>query len=270
MRTKYSFQSSSLNIDPDQCNSGCSGGLGCRENQSVEDTAVKASDIMTRELVVVPPDCPMAVVAKTMIDNHISGVPVVDDGKLVGIVTENDLLRRAELKTERQRPRWLHFLTSDAVLLADYIKSHGQTAGDVMTPYVLTVSPDTPIVEIAEIFGSRHVKRVPVLDGEKLVGIVSRANLVQALAAQTAVPRQHVEASDSKIRDSLYDEIAKIGFAPMPIMNNVTVSDGIVHLWGFVSSEAERKAILIAARGIPGVSEVKDHRTDIRVTLPLV
>lgn len=230
---------------------------------------MNAADIMTRELIVVAPDCRIADIATTMIDHHISGVLVVDDGKLVGIVTERDLLRRAELNTEHQRPRWAQFFTSDAALLAEYIKSHGQTASDVMTPNVLAVSPDTPIVEIAEIFESRHVKRVPVLDGEKLVGIVSRANLVQALAAQTRMPARSAETSDTEIRDLLYDEVAKIGRAPWPIMNNVTVSDGVVHLWGFVSGEAERKAILIAASRIPGVVEVKDHRTGVRMTLSI-
>lgn len=161
---------------------------------------MKAADIMTRELVVVPPDCPMPIIAKTMIDHHISGVLVVDDGTLVGIITERDLLRRAELKTEHRRPRWLQFFTSDAVLLTEYIKSHGQMASDVMTPNVLTVTPETPIEEIAEILESRHVKRVPVLDGGKLIGIVSRANLVQALATQTAVRVQRAVATDSVIR----------------------------------------------------------------------
>jgi CBS domain-containing protein len=239
---------------------------GCPEYADWEAAVVNAADIMTRELVVVAPDCRIADIATAMIENHISGVLVVDAGKLVGIVTERDLLRRAELNTEHQRPRWVQFLTSDAVLLGEYIRSHGQTASDVMTPNVLVVSPDTPIVEIADIFESRHIKRVPVLDGEKLVGIVSRANLVQALATQAPMPAQSAEASDSKIRDLLYDEVAKIGRAPQPIMNNVTVSNGVVHLWRFVSGEAERKAILIAARAIPGVTEVKDHRTGIRIS----
>lgn len=221
---------------------------------------MKAADVMTRDVVVVPSGTPIAVIAKTLIDNRISAVPVVDDGKLVGIVTENDLLRRAELKTERVRPRWLHFFTPIATLLEEYVRSHGQTASDVMTPNVLTVSPDTPIAEIADILESRHIKRMPVLDCERVVGIVSRANLIQALAVQPPVP--HSETNDSKIREALYDEIAKIGWAPMPIVNNATVTDGVVHLWGYVGSEVERKAILIAARGIPGVRDVKDHRSD--------
>ena len=228
---------------------------------------MKAADIMTRDVVVVPPDAQIAAIAKTMIDNRISGVPVVDEGKLVGIVTENDLLRRVELSTERERPRWLHFFTSVATLLAEYVRSHGQTASDVMTSDVISVSPDTPIVEIANIFESRHVKRVPVLDGEKIVGIVSRANLIRALAVQVApAPGQPTALTDSQILDSLYDEVAKMGWTPMPFLISPIVKEGIVHLFGIVASEAERNAILIAARGIPGVTDVKDHRTDLRQT----
>ena len=112
---------------------------------------MKATDIMTSEVVAVSPDAPIADVATMMIDHRISAVPVVDQGELVGIVTENDLIRRVELGTERARPRWLHFLTSEETLLAEYVKAHGQTARDVMTPNVITVRPDAPVAEIADI-----------------------------------------------------------------------------------------------------------------------
>ena len=222
---------------------------------------MKATDIMTSEVVAVSPDAPIVDVATIMIDHRISAVPVVDQGELVGIVTENDLIRRVELGTERARPRWLHFLTSGETLLAEYVKAHGQTARDVMTPNVITVRPDAPVTEIADIMESRHIKRVPVVDGKRMVGIVSRANLIQALATYT--PHQPGDVEDSKIRKSLCAEMAKIGWSPSPIMNNVTVSEGIVHLWGFVASEGERKAGLVAARGIPGVKAVQDQRTDL-------
>lgn len=133
-----------------------------------------------------------------------------------------------------------------------------------MTPNVHIVSPGTTVVEIADIFESRHIKRVPVLDGEKLVGIVGRANLVQALVTQAHVPTRSYAASDGEIRDLLYDEVAKIGRASQPI--DVTVGGGIVHLWGFVRGEAERKAVLIAARGIPG----RGHGSSSRRSYPVV
>ncbi|HEX3991799.1 MAG TPA: CBS domain-containing protein [Acetobacteraceae bacterium] len=165
------------------------------------DSGGYVADVMMRHVVVARSDCPIAAIARPMIDNRISAVPVVDDGKLIGIVSENDLLRRVERGTERQRPRGLHFVTSDATPLEEYVGSHGQTAGEVMTPEVLTVLPDTPIAEIADIFGSRHIKRMPVVDQEKIAGIVGRANLMQALAVQTPALAQGGDRSEQRSDD---------------------------------------------------------------------
>ena len=209
---------------------------------------MKASEIMTRHVVSVGLDTSVRDVARVMIDRRISAVPVIDQGKIVGIVTENDLLRRAEVGTERIRPLWLQFLTSDDTLLAEYVKSHGETARDVMTREVITVGPDMLIKDIADLMETRHIKRVPVVEGDRVVGIVSRANLVQALASYTPGPAPATKADDAAIHASLCAEIAKIAWTPSPLTNNVTVSDGIVHLWGFVASEGERRAVLIAAR----------------------
>ena len=221
---------------------------------------MKASEIMTRHVVSVGLDTSVRDVARVMIDRRISAVPVIDQGKIVGIVTENDLLRRAEVGTERIRPLWLQFLTSDDTLLAEYVKSHGETARDVMTREVITVGPDMLIKDIADLMETRHIKRVPVVEGDRVVGIVSRANLVQALASYTPGPTPATKADDAAIHASLCAEIAKIAWTPSPLTNNVTVSDGIVHLWGFVASEGERQAVLVAARRTPGVKEVRDHR----------
>lgn len=224
---------------------------------------MKASEIMTRHVVSVGLDTSVSDVARVMIDRRISAVPVIDQGKIVEIVTENDLLRRAEVGTERTRPRWLQFLTSDDTLLAEYVKSHGETARDVMTREVITVGPDMLIKEIADLMETRHIKRVPVVEGDRVVGIVSRANLVQALASYTPGPTPATGTDDATIHASLCAEIAKIAWTPSPLTNNVTVSDGIVHLWGFVASEGERQAVLIAARRTLGVKEVRDHRDDL-------
>ena len=155
---------------------------------------MKASEIMTRHVVSVGSDTSVRDVARVMIDRRISAVPVIDQGKIVGIVTENDLLRRAEVGTERTRPRWLQFLTSDDTLLAEYVKSHGETARDVMTREVITVGPDMLIKDIADLMETRHIKRVPVVEGDRVVGIVSRANLVQALASYTPGPAPATKA----------------------------------------------------------------------------
>ncbi len=224
---------------------------------------MKALDIMTREVVAASPDTPVRDVAKLMIDHHISGVPVIDAGKLVGIISENDLLRRIELGTEKTRSRWLQLFTSDDTLLAEYVHARGRQARDVMSMDVVTVPPDAPVATIAEIMESRHIKRIPVVEGGKVVGIVSRANLVQALATVAPAPPEAVQADDAKIHDAICAEIGKIAWVPSPVMNNVTVCDGIVHLWGYVGSENERRALRIAAERIPGVKEVRDHRRDL-------
>ena len=224
---------------------------------------MKASEIMTREVVAVFPDTPVRDVARLMVDHRISGVPVIDHGKLVGIISENDLLRRVELGTEKTRTRWLQFLTSDDTLLAEYVRARGLLARDVMTTNVVTVPPDAPVATIAELMESRHIKRVPVVDGDKVVGIVSRANLVQALATVAPAPPELAQGNDAAIHDAICGEIEKIAGVPSPLMDNVTVNNGIVHLWGYVGSENERKALRIAAERISGVREVRDHRSDL-------
>jgi CBS domain-containing protein len=220
---------------------------------------MKASEIMTRGVIAVSPETPVRDVAKLMVEQRISGVPVVDDGRLIGILSENDLMRRVELGTEKTRPRWVQFLTADDTLLAEYVHARGRLARDVMTTNVITVAPDDPVASIAEILETHHIKRVPVVDGGKVVGIVSRANLLQALA--TIEPVQVTSAqTDLAIRDAVAAEIQQIALLPSPVMNNVTVSDGTVHLWGYVGSENGRRAVRIAAERVAGVKEVKDHR----------
>lgn len=225
---------------------------------------MKASEIMTRDVVTVRLETPVQNVAKLMINHRISGIPVIEDSGLVGIISENDLLRRVELGTEKARPRWLQLLTTDATLLAEYVHTRGQQARDVMTTNVITIAPDTPVDKIAEIMESRHIKRVPVMDNGMVVGIVSRANLIQALAAATAAAArtQRNQVDDLTIRNAVCAAIERIAGVPSPIMNSVTVSDGVVHLWGYVDSENERKAVRIAAEQVLGVKEVRDHRTD--------
>ena len=147
---------------------------------------MEARDVMTPDVIRVGPDMSVPQVAKLMVDSRISALPVVKDGKLIGIVTEGDLFRRGELGTERRRTHWLEMFASGTSLAWDYVKSHGQTVGDVMSDEVVAVAPTTPLAEIANILETRHIKRVPVVEDGRLVGIVSRANLVQALATLPA------------------------------------------------------------------------------------
>lgn len=219
---------------------------------------MQARDVMTPDVVSVGPDTPVAQIARLMVDNRISAVPVVKDDKLIGMVSEGDLFRRAELGTERHHSPWLEMFASNTHVAWDYVKSHGQLAGNVMTPDVITVPPATSLGEIAHIFATRRIKRVPVLEDGQLVGIVSRANLVQALATHRASPTGSI-VSDRKIRDALFEEMRRHKWAFAPTDANVTVTDGVVYLWGLINYEQERQAMIVAARRIPGVKRVEDR-----------
>ncbi len=219
---------------------------------------MNASDIMTPRVITVAPDTLISDVISLMLTNRISALPVVQDGRLVGIVSEGDLIRRAETESEPKRSRWLELATSVTTLAADYTRSRGRRAGEVMTENVIAVTPDTPIGEIAAVLEKHHIKRVPVLDGGKLVGIVSRANLLQALATRIQPPEAD-RADDRKIRAALFAELDKQKWAAMPNDANIVIENGVVHLWGLIQSEEERKAMIVAAENIPGVTKVEDH-----------
>jgi predicted transcriptional regulator len=195
--------------------------------------------------------------ARVLIDQRISGLPVVDDnGKLVGIVSEGDLLHRSESGTERRRSWWFRALLGDGALAAEYVKAHGRRVEDVMTRTVVTASPNTPLHEIATLMERNAIKRVPIVENNKLVGIVSRANLVQAIAS--GGKDLEVPHSDAAIRDRLLAHLNAQNWAHTWLLN-VTVDDGIVDLWGITKSEIERKAIRVAAESIPGVRAVNDN-----------
>jgi CBS domain-containing protein len=202
---------------------------------------------------------PVTDAAATMVKYHISALPVVDDhGKLIGIITEGDLVHRVETDTERRRPWWLRLLADERALAAEYIKSHSRAVRDVMTRDVVTATPETPLHEIASIFGRKSIKRVPIVENDQLVGIVSRANLVQALAS--VGKGLDIAPSDKTIREKLISHLRDQSWASTASLN-VTVSDGIVDLWGLVDSDAERKAMRVAAETIPGVRAVNDNLT---------
>jgi CBS domain-containing protein len=197
-------------------------------------------------------------VAKTLIAHHISAVPVVDHaGKLVGIVSEADLLHRKEAGTERPASWWLAMISGDRALAAEYVQSHATKVRDVMTRDIEAAHQDTPLHEIADIFEEKHIKRVPIMnDAGDLVGIVSRANIIQAIAS--ARPQFEISAPDAMIRERLISELKKQSWSHVQKLN-ATVTNGVVDLWGFAQSEKERQAIRVAAESIPGVTAVNDH-----------
>ena len=219
---------------------------------------MQARDVMVSPVLTVRENETVHEVARILVDNRISAVPVIDDAeRLVGIVTEADLIHRPEAGTERPSSWWLSLLLGDRALAADYVKARAVKVKDIMTLDVKTASPETPLYEIAGLFEENHIKRVPILsEGGDLVGIVSRANIVQAVAS--ARPKLETSLSDVQIREKLIDELKRHPWSRVHKLN-VTVTNGTVNLWGFVQSETERRAIRVAAETIPGVAAVIDH-----------
>jgi len=219
---------------------------------------MNAADVMTGELLSVRPDSSVFEAIRVMLDHRISGLPVIDDaGRLIGILTEGDLLRRSETGTERHRPRWLEILMGPGRMAGEYVRTHGRKVGEIMTREVVSVTPESGLNEIVELMERRRIKRVPVLDGDKLVGIVTRADLLRALA-RTREEQQASPTSDDEIRERILAELAKVAWAPRDGLA-ITVVNGVVGLDGVILEEKERQALRVAAENVPGVRAVEDR-----------
>jgi CBS domain-containing protein len=220
---------------------------------------MRASDIMTTKVVTVSPDQKVDEIARVLLEKGISAVPVTNaDGKVVGIVSEGDLWRRQENETERHRSSWLRMFTSSDDEAREYAKTHGMTAAQVMTDNIITVSEDDLVGDIAQILEKRRIKRVPVLKDGKLVGIVSRANLLHGLAASKSSGPAAPSVDDREIRKNILDRLENENWISHGSLN-VVVTSGAVELWGWVNSEDERKALMIAVETVGGVKSVEDH-----------
>ncbi len=220
---------------------------------------MNAQDIMTRDVVTVTPDTPVPAIVRLLLARGISGVPVVDaEQKVVGLVSEGDLLRRAELGTEKRRGSWLSFFTGSSTLASDFVRAHGTLASDVMTRNVICIDATTPLPEIADLMEEKKIKRVPVLDNGRLVGLVSRANLLRAFASRLETADATAPATDAAIRERLLDALAHQSWSRRT-ENSVVVTHGVVHLWGLVGTPEESRALQLAAAEIPGVTAVQNH-----------
>lgn len=218
---------------------------------------MRAHQIMTRSVVTVTPDTTIVDAANLMLQRHVSGLPVVDaTGKLVGVVSEGDFIRRSEIGTGRKRGRWLRFILGPGKSASDFVQEHGRKVSEVMTKSPLTITEDTALAEIVDLMEKNNVKRLPVMRGDKLVGIVSRANLLQAVASLAReVPDP--TADDDHIRNRVIDALEKTDWCPFGL--NVVVRDGIVHLSGVITEERSREAAVVAAENVEGVKKVHDH-----------
>jgi CBS domain-containing protein len=230
---------------------------------------MKAEDVMTRDVISIGPDATVLQAARLMLQHHISGLPVVDkDGKLVGVLSEGDFLRRRETRTEHKRSRWLEFLMGPGRIAAEYSHSHGSKVAEVMTTEVQTVDEVTALEDIVDLMERKRIKRVPVLCGGQLVGIVTRSNLMHAMVSMARVTQPSAK-DDVTIREKLLAEFQKEVWAPAA-MTNVVVHDGVVELWGVIVDERQRQAMKVAAENIPGVKSVNDHLVWVEPTSGMV
>ena len=226
---------------------------------------MRARDIMTRDVIVVAPDTPIREVIQLLLDRRISGVPVVDGSRVVGIISEADLILRERALRPRTGMAYLaqQLFEDHAKLAEEYRKAHGMLAAEVMTRDVVTCNPGTPVEEIANLMAERHVKRLPVVEDDQLVGLVSRADVLRAAAGRLLTfDRQPIAGrlSDEEIRGALLDSLRREPWAEVDLLR-VEVRNGVVTLGGTAESAHEREAIELAARGIPGVGEVVNELT---------
>ena len=221
---------------------------------------MKVRDIMSTRVVSIAPDANVLEAVRLMLQNHISGLPVIDrSGALVGVVTEGDFLRRSETGTERKRPRWLEFLMGPRRLADEYVHTHARNVEDVMTREPITITEDAALDEVVRIMERRRIKRLPVVRGTQVIGIVSRANLLHALASLGAAAPPTAK-TDVAIREQLLAEFDRQTWAPVALID-VMVKDGAVELWGTITEEAQGEALKVCAENIPGVQSVVSHLT---------
>ena len=219
---------------------------------------MKAQDVMARDVITIDPDSTVLQAARLMLQHHVSGLPVVDGNRnLVGVLSEGDFLRRRETKTERRRSRWLEFLMGPGRMAAEYSHSHGSKVSEVMSTDVQSVEQDTALEDIVELMERKRIKRVPVLCGGQLVGIVTRSNLMHAMVSLARMA-QPASKDDSAIREKLLAEMQHEKWAPLATVD-IVVHEGMVELWGVIVDERQRTALKVAAENIPGVKAVIDH-----------
>lgn len=220
---------------------------------------MQAADVMTRDVVTVAPDASVGTVAELLVEHRISAVPVIDaEGRVLGVVSEGDLMRRLEDDADRRGSWWLRLFGSNSANAADFVKAHGRRAQHVMTQDVVTVTEETPVAEVARLLETRRIKRVPVVRDGRLVGIVSRANLLHGLASLPTAAGTEASADDRTLREQALQAINGVRGLAMSWIN-VTVRDGVAELWGTAPTDDEERAAQVAVENVPGVRRVVSH-----------
>ncbi len=219
---------------------------------------MNAADIMTRDVLTINGETSVLDAARTLLQHHVSGLPVVDrNGKPIGVLTEGDLLRRAETGTERHRSHWLEVLLGPGRAAADYTVAHARKVSEAMSDQVVSIAPDTSLEQAVALMERHRIKRLPVVANGKLVGIVSRADLLRALVdhadKEAVAPR-----SDEDIRARLEAEIDRQTWTPRAAMR-IVVKNGVVELAGTITDERERAALRVLCENVAGVKGIVDH-----------
>jgi CBS domain-containing protein len=223
---------------------------------------MQAQNFMTRDVAAVSPDTSVHDIAALMVEKHISGVPVLaEDGKIIGIVSQSDLLHRAEVGTERKHKWWFRIFGDSDALAREFAKAHGLKARDIMSRYVISVRDDAELSDVADILDNQRIKRVPVVREGRLVGIITRSDLVRALS-QVQPSKAGKKIDDAALHKALRDRIRTLPWINDSYIN-LTVNDGVVELWGFVVSTDQRNALRALVEETEGVNRVED-----RLSLP--
>jgi CBS domain-containing protein len=213
---------------------------------------MKAAEVMTRHVVTVAPGATIETAARLMLEHRISGLPVTDDdGAVLGILSEGDLLRRTETGTEKQRTRWVALLVGPGRLAQDYVRAHARNVGELMSDRVFSVTSETPVPDVVALMEAKRVKRIPVIDQGRLVGIISRADLMAVLVGL-------LSERPSEIRQRILADIDEQPWGPRGTVDPI-VTNGIVVLKGTVTDERERVALCVLAKNVPGVRAVHDR-----------
>lgn len=218
---------------------------------------MRAHHIMTKDCITVTPHTTIEEAAKIMLQTHISGLPVMDDaGRLVGIVSESDFLHRGEIGTGRRRPKWLQFFVGPGKAASEFVRERGRKVEDIMTLDPITVDEETPLEELVRLMEKNDIKRLPVMSGKAVKGIVTRSNLLQAVASMAhEIPDP--TADDDHIRERILRTVDKTDWRPIGF--EVTVRNGVVHLHGIITTDEARQATIVAAENTAGVKQVHDN-----------
>ena len=221
---------------------------------------MQARDVMTKDVVTVGPDTTVGDIAALLVTHRIGAVPVVSgDRKLIGIVSQTDLVHRSETGTEKRRKWWLEAFADPDVKAREYVKSHGHKAQEVMTRVIVSVSEGASLAEVADVLDTHRIRQVPVVSDGRLAGMISRADLVRALA-EVSITAPAARPDSGALQKAIWDQIKAQSWLKTAFVN-LSVKDGVVDLWGAVDSDDQRRALAVLVQGVPGVVKVEDNVT---------